>query len=159
VNGHLSPIVTSGANALHQLPLFQSVEQAHRAVMTDEEVRCQTAYCRSITLIEGFDGQQHLVLVYHGRRLVCFLRKPCLLIVSYRQGPSFSVAFGVYVTRGGFLLWQFATHRRTARRSLIQRGRPSHATVIGMHALQNMISSGDWAGRAILVGDRPSDGS
>ena len=63
VNTYLSPVAIAGANALDQAALFQAVEQAHGAMVADQEVRCQTANRWSVSVSEGLDRQQHLVLV------------------------------------------------------------------------------------------------
>src|SRR5215469_11744903 len=62
-NAYLSPIVHTPANSLDQLALLQPVEQTHGAVMADQQVSCQTTNRWAVAASQGFDGQQHLVLV------------------------------------------------------------------------------------------------
>jgi hypothetical protein len=74
------------------------------------------------------------------------------LIVFFRQEPSLSMMFSLYVTLGVFLL--LAIRNPLANRSLIAFTAWSsfaHAAVMGTQATRGMISRGELAGVAVLV--------
>ncbi len=74
------------------------------------------------------------------------------LIVFFRQEPSLSMMFSLYVTLGVFLL--LAIRNPLANRSLIAFTAWSsfaHAAVMGTQAMRDMISRGELAGVAVLV--------
>jgi hypothetical protein len=74
------------------------------------------------------------------------------LIVFFRQEPSLSMMFSLYVTLGVFLL--LAISNPLANRSLIAFTAWSsfvHAAVMGTQAMRGMISRDELAGVAVLV--------
>ena len=73
-------------------------------------------------------------------------------IMFFRQAPSMSMMFSIYVTLGIFLL--IAIRNPWAGRSLIAFTAWSsfaHATVMGTQALRNMISRGELIGVTVLA--------
>lgn len=74
------------------------------------------------------------------------------LVVFFRQSPSTSMMFSLYVTLGVFLL--LAMRNPWASRSLIAFTAWSsfaHAAVMGTQALRNMIAHGELIGSVVLV--------
>src|SRR5271169_6731729 len=74
------------------------------------------------------------------------------LIVFFRQEPSLSMMFSLYVTLGVFLL--LAIRNPLANRSLIAFtawSSFSHAAVMGTQAMRNMVARGEMYGVAALV--------
>ena len=83
---------------------------------------------------------------------VLFLALAYPLIIFARQDPSVSMMFSIYVTLGVFLL--LAIRNPAANRSLIAFTAWSsfaHAVVMGVQALQNIVSRGELVGVAVLV--------
>jgi hypothetical protein len=80
-----------------------------------------------------------------------FLALAYPLMIFFRQEPTLSMMFSLYVTLGVFLL--LAIRNPGANRSLIAFTAWSsfaHAAVMGTQALRNMISHGELAGVAAL---------
>ncbi len=83
---------------------------------------------------------------------VLFLALAYPLIAFARQDPSVSMMFSIYVTLGVFLL--LAIRNPAANRSLIAFTAWSsfaHAVVMGVQAVQNIVSRGELVGVAVLV--------
>jgi hypothetical protein len=83
---------------------------------------------------------------------VLFLALAYPLIVFARQDPSVSMMFSLYVTLGVFLL--LAIRNPAANRSLIAFTAWSsfaHGLVMGVQALQNIVSRGELVGVAVLI--------
>jgi hypothetical protein len=83
---------------------------------------------------------------------VLFLLLVYPLAMFFKQEPSLSMMFSLYVTLGVFLL--LAIRNPMANRSLIAFTAWSsfaHAAVMGTQALMNMISRGELIGVAVLV--------
>jgi hypothetical protein len=81
-----------------------------------------------------------------------FLALAYPMMVFFRQEPSLSMLFSLYVTLGVFLL--LAIRNPSANRSLIAFTAWSsfaHAAVMGIQAMRNMVSRDELAGVAVLV--------
>ena len=81
-----------------------------------------------------------------------FLALTYPLILFFREEPSLSMMFSLYVTLGVFLL--LAIRNPLANRSLIAFTAWSsfaHAGVMGTQAMRNMVSRGELGGVAVLI--------